>query len=309
MRDLFAIIGLSSGIRKTAKQKSKFLYTISEPFQRSGREIKTTQEDLGIGTSVLLWIGNEQSATRIVCANYDTGSLMLAPGFQYSVMNQSNNESYEKKNSVIGIVLAVLFFAVIVLISFRFMTYPLILKIVVGIADALLLWFTYGFTRGVVNPVNFNNNSGGVILALKCAADFRNNNKNAFVFTDNDAVGDLGIQQMLLTLGDKKEDKTYLVLKAVASGKDVFVICTEEAEKEADLLIKGASVPMQKVVLNAVQKQNSVLARIRKGMVLTCGTMEDGIVYAENVRTKKDESVDMDRMNALYQAIKTYLSK
>lgn len=307
MRDLFAVLGITLGVRMTPKQKNRFLQAMEQAFTRANQKLKTTSAKLGFHNHITLWAGDAKKAKTIVVSHYDTAARMLVPGFCYSVMDQVGNQRYEKMNGALSVLGILVLFAAIVASYIPFRQGTLVIQIIIGIVDVILLLVIRTLTRGLANPINYNNNSGGVILSLLLALNSKKQKATSYVWVDGDAVGNMGTQQMLETLGKQAAEKRYIFFKAIAYGEQLYVICTSESEADADALIRVSKSPLTKVVLTRQQQQNSLLANINRGLIVTAGSMKDGIVYADHVRTKKDNEVDIPRLERLYADLEAFL--
>lgn len=211
-------------VRKSKKQKLKFIDRIKEMFGSEGYQV--TIEKGGIFQNRNIVIGDINTAEVIFTAHYDTCAVCPFPNF----ITPRNILFYIIYQIIL--VVAILGFSNLVGWIFLLATGSDIVEILVELVTVLLICFQ--IMVGFPNKNTYNDNTSGVITLLEIAMNLpENNRKNvAFVFFDNEEMGLLGSSSFKTNHRKKLKDKLIINFDCVSDGDHLLVVVNKKARKD-----------------------------------------------------------------------------
>lgn len=179
------------GTRFSNKQKQRFLITTAHKFINMGyseKEMVVDKKKLSNSEYLNLYIGNFQTADRIITTYYDTPAKNFLP-IHYKIGNSKNNYYINIISSILPMGLyfifeiAVMWFLLIPLFQTR-SNFKMILAVVVG---SFLIYINTKIIHGIPNIHHFVRNTLSIIFIVDLCRKMtvHQRQKTVFVFTDH----------------------------------------------------------------------------------------------------------------------------
>lgn len=217
-------------VRKTNKQKSKFIEYLKERLLKTEYDVNIEEKGKGLFKSRNIVIGNPETAKYFLTAHYDTPPISPFPNFMFPT-------------NVITFLLSQIFMLILIfgftwILSIPFAMLPISGEMYIysyeGIIFALLLWLMFG----PANKHCANDNTSGTITLIKFLEKLPKQYRNdvCVVFFDNEEKGLFG-SQFFAKKHKNMKDKLLFNLDCVGDGKNILFMAKRKARKDVDLKI------------------------------------------------------------------------
>lgn len=309
MKDLMMLYGVTLGKRFHEKQKTYFINQVESSYSKLGFSVEVHRsQNLGINIRNVT-AGDLNQADVVFAAAYDTPANSLLPDMRFYPFQISKNLKQERLNFLVRLVLLIVL-ALIAYFCVQFFgrsegfwkaLYMLLLVLTVGVA------VYFGSERA--NRFNFNRNSASLAVMHKIAEECQNNPKIAFVFFDRSVSSFAGIKAFKEQFG--LQNKTLLLLDSVADGETLLVAHHSDMNSSAKKLISNASAIgltiNERTYCGSKMKDN--ILDLQNGMLyFVSGTVVGKEFYVENVNSKKDVKVDMERLSKIAETLSNFVN-
>lgn len=217
-------------VRKTGRQKSRFLEAVQSYGEHLGYRVKI---ESGAGNTRNAVLGDPETARFLITAHYDTPAMLWGPNLTMPC------------NFVLNALCQILNFLVLMLPAFAvgggvlyLMDKPLYgcLALLASVIGTILLMIF-----GIPNPHNANDNTSGVIALLEIAASMPKNLRSrvCFVLFDKEQVALLGSAvhrrkhpaasriQTVVSLNCVGDGDTLMFFPNKAMAEDINLLCLE----------------------------------------------------------------------------------
>lgn len=309
MKDLMMLYGVTLGRRFHEKQKTYFINQVESSYSKFGfpTEIHRSQ-NLGV-TIRNIMAGDLNQADIVFAAAYDTPASSLLPNMRFYPFQISKNLKQERLNFLVRL----MFLIVLALIAYFCVQlfgrseglwkalYLLLLVLTVGFA------VFFGSERA--NRFNFNRNSASLAVMHKIAEQCKNNPRIAFAFFDRSVSSFAGIKAFKEQF--EFQNKTLIFLDSVAEGETLLVAHHAEMNSSAKKVISNASAigltVSERTYCGSKMKDN--ILDLQNGMLyFVSGTVAGKEFYVENVNSKKDVKVDMERLSKIAESLINFVN-
>ena len=296
MKDKMMLYGVEMSARYTRKQKELFLAFITECCKRIGKEVSFESKHSAFRHIASIEMGNVDKANIIVCGAYDTPEKAYIEMKNYP-FNMEANIKEQQASLIVKVVAAIVLSLVMFLIVRGFGNYQLYLKILAGIAIAVILYVIYKMTTGIANTVNFSRNSAAVATIMKLAEEI-DNEKVAFVLLDQTVNSYEGLDLLKEKVGNKKK---IIYLDNLSYGNRCVV--AHRGSSDVTMLLKaGMEEKIYREPSNALRFFDDIIQ-------ISCGDVENKQFVVKHVGSDKDHDIDMKRLEMIYQTLKSYINK
>ncbi len=272
-------------IRKTKKQKDRFINYITEQISQLGYQTRIEKGMFGARNII---VGDIDNAKVIYTAHYDTCPRLPFPNF----LTPQNIVIYILYN--IAIILSVfliggLFGTVFYFTGKYFMLDPIICRKIAAIP----FFITYLFLLfGPANKHTVNDNTSGVITLLEIMGSLPKNNQNkvAFVFFDLEEVGLFGSSSFASEHKNIKKNTLLINFDCVSDGDNLLIFAKKKAT-EAIPLLQECFISNQDLTTQIVTKgiYPSDQSNFDRGIGVACfNKTKKGMLYLDKIHTPKD---------------------
>lgn len=218
-------------IRKTNKQKTRFIEYIKEIAQTQGYDVNI-EESKGLIKSRNIVVGDVDKANIIYTAHYDTCAWSPFPNMIW-LKAPHMYLLYQ-----VFITFFVLLFGFAISLIVAFVTKTSAYTHIVFEAAIILLAFQLMF--GFRNKHTANDNTSGVLTLLAIMEKMTEEERTnvAFVFFDNEEKGLLGSK--FFGKKHKTKNKCLVNFDCVGEGEHIFFVCTKKTDKKYTEAIHSA---------------------------------------------------------------------
>ena len=287
-------------VRKTRRQKTRFLEAVQSYGERHGYEVKVESGAKDVRNVVL---GDPETARFLVTAHYDTPAMLWCPNLTMPC------------NFGLNALCQILNFLVLMLPAFAVGGAALYVteKPLYGLLALLaaVLGTIFLMICGIPNPRNANGNTSGVIALLEIAASMPRNLRNrvCFVLFDKEQVSLAGSAayrrkhpeavkiQTVVSLNCVGDGDTIMFFPNKAMAEDVNLLCLERAcgDKSVKIHRKGWASCVSDHV--GFRRGVGVMALRRGKMGYRLG----------RTRTIRDRNLEYTNVNILRACLITYI--
>lgn len=229
-------------VRKTVKQKQKFIHWLKTHAAEYGYQLNEQDYKKGHGKNLI--VGNPETAEIFLTAHYDTPANALFP----IATIIGNIPLYLLSQLLIFLPILVIFWFVYFLVSTIFgeLSYlslmtPFFWFEIPVLTFALLILWCMQMMFGFANRKNANDNTSGVAVLLSLLEDLPINQRNrvCFVFFDEEEKGLIGSKKFRELYQKETRFKPLINFDCVAHGKKLMFITKKEfrESKFNDILI------------------------------------------------------------------------
>lgn len=288
-------------VRKTRRQKTKFIEAVQSYAQRLNYQVRVEPELFGTRNVV---IGDPEEADYIITAHYDTPAMLWCPNLMMPC-NVALNALCQVLNFLILMLPALVVGGGVYCVTRDPATayYSLLGAVVFSI-----LMMIYG----IPNPHNANYNTSGVVALLEVAASLPQNLRKrvCFVLFDREQVtmtGSAAYQyrheppltfQIVMNLNSVGDGDTLVFFPSKDMEEDVHLLCLERDCGEKQVKIhKGGRFTY--ISDHSVFEQGIGVMALHKG--------KHGC-WLKNTRTPRDKNLDYTNVNILRACLISYLS-
>ena len=223
-------------VRKTAKQKDKFIKFACEQCQAAGYKCSLNENKRGFKSCNII-AGDIEKAKIIFTAHYDTCARLLFP----NLITPTNPFLFIISQIILALPYLVLLFAVQFLQRWLLNTIQFENKtvdIIFTLAVALLILAAYigivaTMLAGPANKHTANDNTSGVatLFELMRRLPEKDREKVAFVFFDHEELGLIGSSYFKKCFGKKLDEKLVINFDCVSDGNNFLFACKKEAQQ------------------------------------------------------------------------------
>lgn len=304
MKNSLVLIGQTLGKRKTDKQKLLFINTIAEPLISKGIQVQIHRNQNKKVKSNNIHIGDMDHAHTVFICPYDTGkALMIQKGFYYPCNNELNN--HIQKNNLLLQTMIGIFAVIVIFFSANLFHSDMFLRIIGTLLDFTMILLLLYITISPSPSVNMNRNSAALTLAIELAKEKKLH--TSFVLTDQSIDTKLGYIQISQWYKKDANQKTFIMLDALAKGEELYVI----GRKNEPMLIPLAK-QIQGTVLTLTEDEilNSPLALFKHAIMITRGKIDDThILYVSPSQDHHDYQIDVDALEQLKENLENFIQQ
>ena len=301
MRDLVVALAGMFGKRYTNRQKTAFINYIRQRAGKLGDAVRVDRQTVGSRQLRNILIGDIDRARIVIAAPYDTPSAAVLPGIHYYPMNARKNRRLDSLDRALALLIALAFAA-----AYYFFV---LLRFIDAAGDARLLAFigvfpvvflAAGFTAGFANRNNFSRNTASVIAALEYRKRFPSR-EVAVALLDYSCCGFRGYKNLARYMGEKKDGKLIIALDCAASEDRLHLHAGKKLAAELKTIADGDAVELH--TIDDGELPLSALGLFGKCAVLTGGHREAGETVIDNTRCRRDDDIDLDKLELMVRTI------
>lgn len=294
------------GRRFKAKEKLRFLAAIAADFKEAGYGAQLSYHQKGRRKLANLYLGDCVQAKTLVVCNYDTPLrkfFLHRPyvPFSYSKQAKENQSAQLVPLLVLALVGLAGFglFGLPVLSDHHFNGWDVaVLACLLGLTLALAI-----LSNGVGNRVNFNRNTSAVLVCLGLAQQLQGDRDVAFVLTDDGCRSVLGDEMIRLSLPTTLDQKRVIKLEPVGVGNHCVIHCRQANMAFAQRLLAALPKNLQGEILIFDDSIPSSAQLYKQGIVLACGSMDQGELVIMNSGTPKDAEVNINQIMEIERSL------
>lgn len=285
MKEKLLKYGIVFGKRFTSLQKKRFRDEVIKECEAMGIKHEIYSCRYGLKNTNHLIVGDVSKAKKIILAYYDTQSLTL-PIFEYDPLSIKSKLKTERLILLLNTTITLLFlYLVSIIMSTVISLEQSFLK--VGLLGLLLILFTIGLKSfdGFANPINYNRNSAAICLMIE-SINFIKNDNIALIFVDHSGSSLIGFEQ-IMNLNKRNKNAQYIVLDALANGKDLFVV-------------SRSAIPSIKIPYVFIQSNKSFwFEKLGNATLITSGILKNESIKVSKTRCFNDFKIDINRLETL----------
>lgn len=285
--------------RKTAAQRRSFFRIVGNIFTNFGYDCKLQTKKQAGNTIQHFIAGDLEKADTVYMGIYDNPTRMLLPRPRYYPLDMRKNKTAEILNVSLHLLLIV--WSVVLLAGVLFFTraFHQTLRTFLVAGAAIGLIALYSVTAGKPAYPNLSRNAA---LALMTMVASKGGERTAYVLCDMASASILGFQ-VLLEENPALARKQIIVLDSLGEDETLVIAANDRMRYGAQKLKDRIKDPASEVVIPDPDSY-SVLSLFPNAILLSfCHGDDRGEYHVENLRTKRDDKVDMERLQGLCQGL------
>ena len=311
MKDLIMYFGIPLGKRYSAKKKKNFLDIFLNKVQSFGYPVKLSKMKFGNKNCLNAYIGDMKKASTVLVTGYDTPQKKYKPNFKYypldktkSVKEESRNLFFKQLLLMAGILVAFLF---IMNASSFAGIYQILAYGITGISAIFVVLLFRGFS----NPFNFNKNTASLALLFRLIESLKEQKQQDFAVAllDNVALSFEGYMHLSKEWGGLLAKKTVIILDCIAAGEELFLACTNSAERKAAAFVESTKgVNFHLIQVPNDELELSPLHYFKNCLYIFTGDYEKNDIVVKNIGKRADSEADISRLEAIQKSLEIYVS-
>ncbi|MDD6467934.1 MAG: hypothetical protein PUF50_07095 [Erysipelotrichaceae bacterium] len=315
MEEKMLSYGVFMGKRFKPKQKEKFLNVIANEFHELGYPVRILKGDEKSKTSPSdLVVGDLANANTIYAAYYDTPAKLLWGNVDYYPLNGTRSMKASLWPTYVPIFGSLLLFVALFIVLLSNKTiggqfHAILLFVVVIIG----LFVSSAISRGIANGTNLNRNTSGVLTLLEVARKLpeEKRKKVAFLLYDKGTSDHAGIKMIALALGNKVQNRQFILVDCVATGSHLGIGYRDANEREARTLANAYKGNRETVLIHLDEKKAVYTGSffVPKSVVVCSGKNVNGEIAVSHTASKKDVDWDEEEMNAISDMLVSFIKK
>ncbi len=311
VRELFLRYGIKIPRRFSRKEKDTFCSTAGHEFQKAGYPVKAVAGSKKNIRAVDVVAGDLDQAKTIVVSNYDTPVHNFGNPFNYYPLNgpstvHASTFPYYTPLIICALIAMFLIFFYVKKIDFTNRFWFSLIVVVLIFLCSIVGYFMSG---SVGNKSNMNRNTSGCVANMRIASLLdKAKDSTAFVLTDYGCSRHAGDEVLRKQTGDSIDSRQVILLDCVGRGDTVMIGYQKGHKKEAKRLaayIKNAKT----VLIHPAALKYTQFSYYPSGLLVTRGIYnpDSHIVTVPDTATKADDTVDVEAVEELCEAIAAYL--
>lgn len=293
MKDDLLLFGIRCGKRYTTRQKNMFIHVLSQRLKQMGVELQVEKSMIHGQPIMNLIVGQIQSHTKVLFVGYDTPLRKIMPFSYFPLDDDQNRKMAVQKFCWQGLFIILL---CIVLI----LGYILVRDFFVLVAFLVIILLYFLFI-GFANPVNMNQNSAALVLAIELCPYVKQHDV-AIVFVDHTCQGNLGYQAFY---SYHQQIQQGVFLDALGSG-DTLCIASYQATDLSTMMSKEMKI---KVISNFLMHRKVNVSGVAHPTIICSGHVVDHQLVSLHVGKSQDYEVDTQRLINLQQILEKWIKK
>lgn len=286
--DQFKIFAQVFGVRRSRKQKDRFLENLKGLFGSYGYTMTIYEDKMGLNKLKHAIFGNLKEAKKVYVVGYDTTENNIIGNGKYWPINENRNRSNVFINLTTNLIISVIMAAIGVYFITLGISKTKVKRIIWIILGVLTLFVTNKVSQGRTNRSTFAKTSS-IFLTFEILKKVEIKD-SAYVFLDNGAFSKIGIN-FLKKLELLNLEQRIIYFDCFSDG-DRLLICSDKiAENKAKLLYeKYQGEKVYKSLNNYESNKFEDLSNI----IVLCNVYKesDGSFAVHNVKTDDDLTID-----------------
>lgn len=298
LKDKMMLYGVTMGRRFTKKQKQLFISCVKDYLDKNNISYEIQEQRSSILTIENIIIGHPETSRHVIAAAYDTPSAALYPGYRWYPFQMKKNRSMNKKNQIIEGILVTAFLILAVLFLFQVRNASVVMKVILillAIISAVIAW---QLSRGRSVPCSFNMNSAAVALLMDLLEKHAGDDEYAFLLMDESTTS---LEGGKFLKSKVPESTPVLFLSSLAVGSRKMLVHGKKGRTD-DINI-NSDLNLEDYELSDHQLSECILGLYPYSKMIIFGEREGNDFISPNVRTSKDNQVDMDLLQKCEQLI------
>ena len=304
MKDLLFHFGITLGKRNTKKQKQIFIEELTKVTEENKWSFEFVNKKKFGFVNTHIVIGDLKKASTVILVAYDTPTKLLIPNQKYYPFKQEKNLLVDQLNLIFQILISTASFIAIYFVLKNVMVWDsVILKLITGFVFLIVFIQLFKLMTGYPNRFNHSRNSAALVLSIDLLKEKKLKNKVAFILVDKASSGMEGYRD-IKELKLIRNDKTTLILDALANGEILALATTQQFENNANKLAQSLNLD---VLVKAYKEENcegQIFYYFPKSLMLVSVNRYKNDLVLLKTRTNKDYEINLERLINIRENLK-----